>query len=134
MEEIVKRKVDKDGILRQEIDEVQARDSYSVKATDFSGATGVQALEISSGEKLFIERIIFHGVHASAGTVSIYDGAVASGVQLFEYTLESGDEHDFKELGIKAATDVAGLFVKTGTINSLDLTICVKRVPATKGV
>lgn len=123
---------DKDGVLHTEMDDVRARDSYSVKATDFTGATGVQALTIGTGEKVYIERIIFHGVHASAGTVSIYDGAVSSAVPLFEYTLESGDEHDFKELGIKAATDTAGLFVKTGTVNSLDITICVKRIPATK--
>lgn len=130
--DVVKKVRDKDGILKAEIDDIRARDSYSVKATDFTAAVGVQALTIGTGETLYIERILFHGVHASAGTVSIYDGAVASAVPLFEYTLESGDEHDFKELGIKAAIDVVGIFVKTGTINSLDITICVKRVPATK--
>jgi len=130
--DIVKKVRDKDGILHIEIDEVRSRDSYSVKATDFTGAAGVQALTIGTGEKVYIERIIFHDVGAAAGTISVYDGAVASAVPLFEYTFEANDEHDFKELGIKVATDTAGIFVKVGTSTSVDLTICVKRLPATK--
>ncbi len=132
MEHVEHKVRDKDGILHTKTDDVRARDSYSVKGTDFTGTAGVQALTIGTGEKLYIERIIIQENDAQAGSIAIYDGTVADDVPLFQYTLDTSDELDFKELGIKAAIDTDGIFVKTTTCGDIDLTICVKRVSPSK--
>lgn len=124
------KKRDIGGNIKVELDPVRARNSYSVAATNFSGAAGVQIFANASGLPIYIDRLFLQENSAAAGVISIYDGTVAAGTLIAQFSFASGGSLDLSGLGIKKATSTSGIYAKTTNSTSTDLLVSVYSDPA----
>lgn len=123
------QKRDKGGNLKVELDPVRARDSYSVAATNFSGAAGVQIFTNASGLPLYLNRIYLKENSANAGILYIYDGTVAGGTLIFAASFTSGGSLNLENLGIKPATSTNGIYLRATVSTSCDVTVSIYKDP-----
>jgi len=117
------------GNIKVKLDEVRARDSYSIAATDFSGVAGLQIFANASGLPIYIDRLFLQENSAAAGVISIYDGTVAAGTLIAQFSFTSSGSLNLSGLGVKKATSTSGIFAIVTNSTSTDLLVSVYSDP-----